>query len=106
VTNTFRNCLYAAIAFVVLYFVIFSINLFVGCRPFNAFWNQADPFWAANHAGAYYCFDEAANLIAAATVSVLQDFIACFMPMILCWKLRIPFRQKVALGAIFGVGFL
>lgn len=102
VSSRFLYSVYAAIAFVAVYYFIFMINLFVGCRPFEAFWLQVNPFWQ----GKYQCINEAANLIAAATISVVQDFLACGMPMILFWKLQIPFRQKVLLGAIFGVGFL
>jgi hypothetical protein len=102
VSNSFLYLVYAAIAFVALYYVIFTINLFIGCRPMYAFWMQVDPFWG----GKYKCFDEASNLIAASVISVVQDFIACGMPSILFWKLRIPLNQKIALAAIFGVGFL
>ncbi len=30
----------------------------------------------------------------------------CLMPMALFWKLRMPLRQKMALGVLFGVGIL
>jgi hypothetical protein len=102
VSNGFLYSVYAAIAFVAVYYFIFMINLFVGCQPIEAFWLQANPSWQ----GKYECINEAANLIAAAVISVIQDFLACGMPMVLFWKLRIPFRQKIALAAIFGVGFL
>jgi hypothetical protein len=100
----FLYAVYTAIAFVVLYFVVFWINLFVGCQPFHAFWKQVDIVWNASNK--YHCFNEEMNLVGAAVVSVVQDFIACGMPMILFWKLKIPRRQKIALGVIFGVGFL
>jgi hypothetical protein len=106
ISNGFRYAVYAAITFVLLYFVVFLINLFIGCRPFNAFWNQVDIVWNADHMGTYHCFDEPANMTGAAIISVIQDFIACGMPMILFWKLRLPRKQKIAMGAIFAVGFL
>jgi hypothetical protein len=106
ISTGFLYTVYAAIAYVVVYFVVFWINLFVGCRPFYAFWMQVDLVWNANNAGKYHCFDELKNLIIAAAISVSQDFIACGLPMILFWKLKVPRRQKIALGAIFGVGFL
>jgi len=102
VSTGFLYAVYAAITFVALYYIVFMINLFIGCRPIYAFWWQVDPFWDEK----YKCIDEASNLIAAAIVSVIQDFIACGMPTILFWKLHIPKRQKVALGGIFGIGFL
>jgi hypothetical protein len=102
----FLYTVYAAIAFVVIYFIVFWVNLFTGCKPFYAFWMQVDLVWAAKNADNYHCFDELKNMIIAAAVSVVQDFIACGLPMILFWKLKVPRRQKIALGAIFGVGFL
>lgn len=92
------------IAFVVAYFIVFEVTLFTGCRPFNAFWNEVNPYWEASHE--YHCINEAGNLFAASIVSVVQDFVVCFMPTILFWKLQLPRKQKIALGAIFGVGFL
>jgi hypothetical protein len=106
VSNGFIYSVYGAIAFVVLYFVVFFINLFVGCRPLPAFWLQVDPVWNAKHEGDYQCINEAANLIAAASVSVVQDCLACGMPAILFWKLQMPRKQKVALGLVFGIGIL
>lgn len=94
----------SVIAFVIAYFFVFEMTLFLNCRPFNAFWNEVNPLWAATHK--YSCISEAGNLVAASIISVIQDFIVCFMPTILFWKLQLPRKQKVALGAIFGIGFL
>jgi hypothetical protein len=106
VSNGFLITVYAAITFVVLYFVTFFIVLFVSCRPLYAYWKQVDIVWNVENEGKYHCINEEADLLAAAIVSVIQDFLACGMPIILFWKLKIPIRQKIALGAIFGVGFL
>jgi hypothetical protein len=54
----------------------------------------------------YHCLNEPADLLAASAVSIVQDFIVCGMPTVLFWKLQLPRRQKIALGAVFGVGFL
>jgi hypothetical protein len=106
VTSTFLYCVYASIAFVVLYFIVFLTNLFVGCRPLNAYWNQVDLAWSATNQGKYHCYDEALDIVMAGIFSVIQDFIACGLPTILLWKTRVPKRQKIALGVVFGVGFL
>lgn len=102
VSNGFIYSVYAAIAFVVVYYFIFMITLLAGCHPVEAFWLQVNLLSSMK----YHCIDEAANMIAAAAISVVQDFLACGIPMVLFWKLQLPFRQKFALGAIFGVGFL
>jgi hypothetical protein len=103
-SRAFLWCVYAAIASVVVYFIVFFTLLFVLCRPLEAFWLQVDLNWEATHQ--YHCINEEWDLVSAGIVSVFHDFVACGMPMILFWKLKIPRRQKVALGAIFGVGFL
>jgi hypothetical protein len=105
-SSGFLRCVYAAIIFVVLYYVVFSIVLYTACRPFYSFWQQVDPAWNIRNEGKYHCINEEKDLVAAAIVSVIQDFIACGMPSVLLWKLTMPRRQKIALGAIFGVGFL
>jgi hypothetical protein len=106
ISKRFLHCVHAAIAFVFVYFVIFLITLFATCQPIYAFWKQVDPTWNGLNEGKYHCINEEKDLLAAAVVSVIQDFIACGLPSVLFWKLRIPKRQKFALGAIFGVGFL
>ncbi|KAF2400162.1 integral membrane protein [Trichodelitschia bisporula] len=104
VTPVFRWAVRACIAFVIAYIITFEVTLFLGCRPISVFWNQVNPFWVHEHPD-FKCFNEAANLLAASAFSIIQDFIACGMPLILFWKLQLPFRQKVVLAAIFGVGF-
>ena len=51
------------------------------------------------------CANEAAAVVTAAAISMVQDFIVCTLPMALFWHLRISFKQKLALTGIFGVGF-
>jgi len=81
------------------------IYIFLICTPFNSYWLQADYGWLYSHENDFHCSDEGTALVASAAISALQDFLACGMPMILFWKLQIPRRQKLALGAIFSVGF-
>ena len=106
VTNTFIRCVHTAIAFVIVYFIVFTTTLYLGCRPFNAYWMQVDPHWLTEHRGKYKCINEATSLTAVTVVSVVQDFIAVGMPMTLFWQTRLPKRQKIMLGLIFGLGFL
>lgn len=108
VTNRFMYCVYAAITFVVLYFVIFFINILTGCRPFAATWLQADFLWlySNDNIHKFTCQNEGAALIASATISSIQDFIAYGLPIALLWRLSMPRRQKFLLAMIFAVGFL
>lgn len=99
-----RGC----IGFVTCYTAAFTFTLFLGCRPLPAFWKKVDFVWVMAHPEGkeWQCFNEAANVIAATVLSVVQDFIACLMPTIIFWKLSLPFRQKAALSVIFGMGIL
>lgn len=106
VSPKFRNCVYAAIAFVVAYCVCYLIMAFCHCRPLNAYWNQGDILWRLAHTDDWECTDEGAQVVAACVISMVQDFIACLLPMALFARLRISRKQKLALAGIFGVGLL
>jgi hypothetical protein len=97
---------YAAIAFVVSFGIACNVTLLVGCRPFNAYWLQSNPTWLAANEGKFHCYDEGTYIVVAATISMVTDFVVCVLPMSLFLKLNIAKRQKFALAAIFGVGFL
>lgn len=106
VSRGFQWALYLAMASVVVYFVIFQTLMFVSCRPLFSYWKLADYIWLSNNKDNFQCLDEGILLVISAIVSAVQDFIACGLPMILFWKLRIPIRQKIALGGIFALGIL
>jgi len=105
VSKVFQYSIYAAITFVILYFLVFFVVMFFTCRPFFAYWKQADHVWLAQNENNFTCIDEGMLIVSSAVISALQDFIACGLPTILFWKLRIPRRQKIALGGIFALGF-
>lgn len=97
---------WAAITSVVIYFFYFFTALIFTCNPVEAYWKQVDPVWFSQHKGEFKCHGEASNLIASAVISVVHDFVACGLPAILLWKLKISRNQKLALGGLFGVGLL
>jgi hypothetical protein len=99
-STTYRYMLSAAIVSVSLYWLAFTIALLAGCAPFSAFWNQINPLWQTK----YRCVDEPKVIIAASIVSVSQDFMCCFLPVILFWKLQISRKKKLALMGLFAVG--
>jgi hypothetical protein len=106
ISRLFVWAVHACIFSVVAYMITFETTLIFGCRPTNAFWNEVNPFWRGQNAGKFFCLDEVATLYGANVTSIVQDFLSCGMPLLLFWKLQLPIRQKIALGAIFGVGFL
>ncbi|EKG12954.1 integral membrane protein [Macrophomina phaseolina MS6] len=103
-TSLFVRIVQANILFVAAYLLIFSVVLFLTCYPFAAYWLQFDVFWSQQNT--YKCLNEAATVVAANAFSILQDFIACGLPSVLLWKLQMPRRKKVLLGALLGLGIL
>ncbi|QDS77437.1 hypothetical protein FKW77_006708 [Venturia effusa] len=110
ISNRFLYTIYAAIAFVFVYFITFHLTLFFHCRPFQSYWKQVDIRWYFRHKGSatrkadFVCTSEGADLIASGIISILQDFIAVVIPMALFWELRVSWNQKIALGIVFGIG--
>ena len=79
---------------------------FVGCRPFEAYWMQNNAEWLREHGDNFVCYNESVYIVFMATFSMVTDFLVCILPLTLFMRLHMHWRQKVALAAIFGVGFL
>jgi hypothetical protein len=97
-----------AILSVVLSTVAYELALFLSCRPLNAFWNQVSIPWIETHQEGkdYVCFNESLDYLSATAVSMVQDFMACLLPLVLFRAVQMPVRQKLALSGVFFVGFL
>ncbi|KAH8731620.1 hypothetical protein GQ44DRAFT_604447 [Phaeosphaeriaceae sp. PMI808] len=93
---------WASIVFVAAYGTASILALIFTCSPVEAYWFRFTPLWLKTHK--YKCVDEVAYLIAVISISTLQDFLACMLPMFVVYKLLLPFRQKMALAAIFLLG--
>jgi hypothetical protein len=78
------------------------LALILTCDPVEAYWYRFTPSWLATHK--YTCTDEVAFLVAVITLSTVQDFLACMVPMYVVAKLRLPWRQKLGLAGVFGMG--
>ncbi|KAH6877950.1 hypothetical protein BKA58DRAFT_85959 [Alternaria rosae] len=106
ITKSFRIATWLNIIAIAVFSIAFVLVLFTACTPFTAFWYQFD-ITKQLTGYAYRCWiDEAADLLSASIISAVQDAIAAFLPTILYWNLHIPPRQKIALGAIFALGYL
>ena len=88
------------------YFITFEATLLLGCSQINAYWNQVNPIWQAENEGKYTCFNEAANIMAATVGAMMTDFGIFVLPLVLFRRLQVSFKQKFALGCVFGVGLL
>lgn len=108
ISRSFQRLLHGTVIFVALTALVFTIVPFASCRPLNAFWNQVNFLWEATHKDdkAWTCYNEPMNYFWNGAISFIQDAMTCAMPMVLFWKLRMPLRQKFALGALFCVGFV
>jgi hypothetical protein len=97
---------WVGIVFNLLYLVGFLLQLVIQCRPISAYWLAFDPAWlAAGHT--YSCpGNEHISLPLSGIFSVIGDFYSTMLPLLLVYFLDLPTRQKRALYALFGLGFL
>lgn len=104
VSNGFRWVTWICIGFIAAYSIAFTIVPIFGCQPIDAFWNQVD-FIKRVMGYEYKCFNEGADVFAAAVISAVQDLITAILPTFIYWNLQIPLRQKMALFGIFAIGY-
>lgn len=71
-------------------------NIFL-CRPIAKNWDKTISGSCGNTTQAYEAFG---------IINLLIDLAIVILPMPLLWGLQLPVPKKVALTAIFGVGFL
>jgi hypothetical protein len=106
ITRTFRIATWINIIAIAIFVLSFVLILVFSCDPISAFWNQFD-FVRQATGYKYHCWvNEAADLLSASIISAVQDAVTAFLPTFLYWNLQIPRRQKVALGAIFALGYV
>ena len=98
--------IYILIALFVAFALMVALGLTFGCRPFNSYWLSVNPIWRQLHQGEYTCWDEGAFTVALSVVNMMQDLVVYVLPMPTIYRLKISRREKIALVAIFGVGFL
>lgn len=100
--KTFLYVIYASIAFVTSYAVIFEIVLLAGCQPLDAYWYSVLPTYTVD----YTCYNEGAAAPAAAIISVFTDIVVVSLPWYVVMGMQMPIRQKLSLCAIFSVGIM
>jgi hypothetical protein len=88
------------------YTIAFILVLVFTCMPIEAYWKQVEFANILNPKGyERKCINEGADVVANGIISTVQDFIVAFLPTLLCWKLQMPLRQKVALYGIFAISY-
>lgn len=101
-TTTFVYWVWGLITFCILYCIVFVLLIAFTCTPAVGFFHLFDVPWRIQNK--LYCRDEGAIIIAATTISTVQDFIICLLPIFLIWNIQISKRQKLALCGLFGMG--
>ncbi|KAE8382726.1 hypothetical protein BDV26DRAFT_253051 [Aspergillus bertholletiae] len=104
VSRCFVIATWICIATIIGYSLAFFAVIFGSCQPLHAYWDQVNPVWAASHP--WKCYNEPIHILVATSVALVQDVVVTTLPAILCWKLEISLREKIALGSIFFVGYL
>ncbi|OAL04900.1 hypothetical protein IQ06DRAFT_323837 [Phaeosphaeriaceae sp. SRC1lsM3a] len=95
--------IWTSIVFVAAFGPACIFALIFTCSPVEAYWFRFTTSWLRTHK--YHCTDEVAYLVAVITISTIQDFIACLLPLFVVCKLRLPTRQKLGLAVVFLLGF-
>lgn len=106
-SKTFKWAIWAAIAFVIVYTIVFFALLITTCSPVEAIWMQFSFEWTSTHK--YKCVSNAtieAASKAAGGLSVVSDFYSVMLPAVLLMRIRINKRQRYGLMFIFGMGYL
>jgi hypothetical protein len=101
----FEYLIWAAIGFVLVYTIVFSILIITACSPVEALWMRYDP--AYTHP--YKCIEIGIQVRLAklaGALSVITDFYSVILPSTLLLRIRISRRQRMGLLFIFGIGFM
>jgi len=102
---SFRTFVLLGLLYNVLYAISLVLVLLISCRPLHMYWDQFSVVNFIKNQN-YHCANDAISLPCAASLSVLGDAYATILPLFLLKGLRIPLKQKIALYALFGLGFL
>lgn len=103
-SKAFMIATWIGIIYNLLYMVAFCLVLLLLCTPISAYWNSFDPVWAQTHH--HKCGKENIELPLSGVFSVIGDFYAAVLPMLVILQLDLPRRQKWGLYALFSFAFL
>ncbi len=103
-TNTkfFHQIIHACLAMVISYTIIITCLLLFSCRPIDAAWMRMNPMYTKT----FTCIDVPATARASALINVIFDFIITALPLLFLSQLQIQRKQKLAISALFALGFL
>lgn len=70
-----------------------------GCVPREYTWNKDLP-------GGGHCVNSRANDLASSCINLILDIAILLLPQRAVWKLNMPFRRKIGVAFLFGVGIM
>ncbi|EER26245.1 hypothetical protein D8B26_003399 [Coccidioides posadasii str. Silveira] len=100
----FLNVVRGAIGILVAYATSGIVLLCLQCKPITAYWDQFNLLNPPK--GKYTCWDEGILPLYAVIFNVFTDLMVTCLPMFLFVQLKMPFREKMSLAAVFGMGFI
>jgi hypothetical protein len=101
-TKTFVWSIRIGIWYNVLYTTAFLLTIVFMCNPVDSYWQQ----FALTYHEKFKCGQEQLSLPASGAFSVLSDFYATIVPLLLLKDLKMSRKQKLLLYGLFALGFL
>jgi hypothetical protein len=103
--TAFRFATMVGIVYNVAFGIIWTFAIAFSCTPVEAYWMSFSPIWVANNPD-YHCTHENVSGPISAGLSVIGDLYSTLLPLLLVWNLQMARRKKVALYALFSLGFV
>jgi len=109
ISPRFVYILWATIALNIIYFIVSVITVCFPCYPLNVYW---EGYWQGlrfdqKHPGLdWKCLDEGKAVYYVSMVGLVLDIITTILPFSLFLRLRMPYRQKIAMTFTFLGGFV
>ena len=95
-----RSLLWSTVGFVGVYGLVFLFASVFQCKPISYYWHR----WDGEHSG--HCADPSAIAWANAGISIALDIWMICIPLAQLKGLKLDWRKKVGVGAMFCVGLL
>ncbi len=102
--RAFRYVIFSTLAFVVMYSIAcFMVQIF-NCSPVDSYWlrySRNPPYTRE-----YKCLSEEGGMVQYGVINVITDIWITLLPLFFIRRIQMPRRQRWALAALFGLGFL
>lgn len=89
---------YAVMGVVIAWWLSVFLEEFLLCRPFQFTWDHEIKGGS--------CADTATAYLVAGVINLCTDLLVLCLPIHMLLRLHLPLRNRIALLAVFGVGFL